>query len=386
MCVGRVGEPTASIKNCATKATFIVLLLAISLLSIPFFTQNVSADNNAAYAPDRSKSPTDISSAPSQADRVVITLVTEEKLGQLADGVTYDFWTYNGTVPGPFIRLRVNQTVEMHIINLPNSTMTHSIDSHGILGQGGGGAYSQTAPGNESIFQFTAMNPGLFLYHCATPDIPSHIANGMFGLMLVEPKEGLPKVDHEFYITQSEFYTQGAYGQQGYQPFSFQKAQDETPDYVVYNGRVGALTGNGTMKVKVGDTVRIFFGNPGPNLDSSLHIIGGIMDRVYVDGSLESPPLLDVQTTLVPAGGAAMVEFTARTPGLLILLDHSIFRMHLGAVATFTVTGPNNPAIIVSIKNGTAPMPSLSTLNTTSQTETSTSAAESAVPSNSTVV
>ncbi len=259
----------------------------------------------------------------------------------------------------------LGQIVEMHLINPLNSTMMHSIDSHGILGQGGGGAYSQTAPGNESIFQFTAMNPGLFLYHCATPDIPTHIANGMYGLMLVEPQGGLPKVDDEFYLVQGEFYTMDRYGQQGYQAFSYQKAQAETPDYVVFNGRVGALTGNGTMRVKVGDSVRVFFGNAGPNLDSSLHIIGGIMDRVYEDGSLDSPPLLEVQTVLVPAGSAAMVEFTAQTPGILTLLDHSIFRLHQGAVATFTVTGPSNPAIITSIKNGTRPAPIVQTGNTT---------------------
>jgi nitrite reductase (NO-forming) len=373
MCTCKIVR-TRLLPGRVARVTFILLLLVFSVLSVTQAVLTVSADGTQpAYAPNRSKSPTDIPSAPSQSNRVVVTLVTEEKLGQLADGVTYDYWTFNGTVPGPLIRLRLNQVVEMHIINPANSTMTHSIDSHGILGQGGGGAYSQTAPGNESIFQFTAMNPGLFLYHCATPDIPTHIANGMFGLMLVEPEAGLPKVDHEFYIVQSEFYTQGAYGQQGYQPFSYQKAQAETPDYVVYNGRVGALTGSGTMKVKVGDTVRIFFGNPGPNLVSSLHIIGGIMDRVYVDGSLESPPLLEVQTTLVPAGGAAMVEFTARTPGILTLLDHSIFRLHQGAVATFTVTGPNNPAIISSIKNGTGPMPITQTVNTTAVTTESTS-------------
>jgi nitrite reductase (NO-forming) len=364
-----------------------MLLLTISLLMIPFFTLNASGDANApAYAPNRSKSPTDIPSAPSPLDRVVVTLVTEEKLGQLANGVTYDFWTFNGTVPGPLIRLRVGQIVEMHIINSPNSTMTHSIDSHGILGQGGGGAYSQTAPGNESIFQFTAMNPGLFLYHCATPDIPTHIANGMYGLMLVEPQGGLPKVDDEFYLVQGEFYTMGPYGQPGYQSFSYQKAQAETPDYVVFNGRVGALTGNGTMRVKVGDSVRVFFGNAGPNLDSSLHIIGGIMDRVYEDGSLASAPLLEVQTVLVPAGSAAMVEFTARTPGILTLLDHSIFRLHQGAVATFTVTGPNNPAIIVSIKNGTGPTPVTGPTNMTSETQTASSGTQGSTNSTEVVI
>jgi nitrite reductase (NO-forming) len=366
-----------------SKVAFIIVLLTISILSITLTRSPVAADTGQpAYAPNRSLPPTDIPSAPSLADRVVITLITEEKLGQLADGVTYNFWTFNGTVPGPLIRLRVGEVVEMHIVNPPNSTMTHSIDSHGILGQGGGGAYSQTAPGNESIFQFTAMNPGLFLYHCATPDIPTHIANGMYGLMLVEPQGGLPKVDDEFYMVQGEFYTLGPYGQQGYQSFSYQKAQAETPDYVVFNGKVGALTGKGTMKVKVGDTVRVFFGNAGPNLDSSLHIIGGIMDRVYEDGSIESPPLLEVQTVLVPAGSAAMVEFTAQTPGVLTLVDHSLFRMHQGAVATFTVTGPHNPAIITSIKNGTGPAPG--TNATALETQTISSGTQSTT--NSTMV
>lgn len=360
-------------------AAFIVFLLTISVLSVILPGSPVAAEST--YAPNRSLSPTDIPSAPSPASRVVITLITEEKLGQLADGVAYDFWTFNGTVPGPLIRLRVGQVVEMHIVNLPNSTMTHSIDSHGILGQGGGGAYSQTAPGNESIFQFTAMNPGLFLYHCATPDIPTHIASGMYGLMLVEPQGGLPKVDDEFYIVQGEFYTMGPYGQQGQQFFSYQKAQAETPDYVVFNGRVGALTGKGTMKVKVDDSVRVFFGNAGPNLDSSLHIIGGIMDRAYVDGSLNSSPLLNAQTVLVPAGSAAMVEFTAQTPGVLTLVDHSLFRMHQGAVATFTVTGPNNPAIVTSIKNGTGPAPGTGATNATSETQTINSETQSSTNS-----
>ena len=306
-----------------------------------------------AYAPNRSKSPADIPSAPSPADRVVVRLVTEEKLGQLADGVTYDYWTFNGTVPGPFIRLRLNQTVEMHIINPPNSTMIHSIDSHAILGTGGGGAYSQTPPGQETIFQFKALRVGLFMYHCATPDIPTHIANGMYGMILVEPPGGLPKVDREFYIAQGEFYTQGPFGQKGFQAFSFQKADSETPDYVVFNGSVDSLTGNRSLQVKVGETVRIFFLNAGPNLDSSLHIIGGMLDRVYVEGSIVSPPLLNVQTTLVPAGGSVMVEFTAVVPAKLTIVDHSLFRIHHGALGIINVVGTANPAIISSIKSAT---------------------------------
>ena len=386
MRVRRARESEASIKSCVPKSIFIVLLLAISLLSIPFFTQNVLGDNNTASAPNRSRSPTDIPSAPSHADRVVITLVTQEKLGQLADGVTYDFWTFNGTVPGPFIRLRLNQTVEMHIVNLQNSTMTHSIDSHAILGPGGGGALSQTPPGQESIFQFKAMRVGLFMYHCATPDIPTHIANGMYGLILVEPQGGLAKVDREFYIAQGEFYTLGAFGQQGLQGYSFQKADAETPDYVVFNGRVGALTGNGTLQAKVGETIRIFFLNAGPNLDSSFHVIGGILDRVYIEGSIVSPPLLNVQTTLVPAGGSVMVEFTAEVPGKLTLVDHSLFRIHHGALGIINVVGPSNPSVYSSIKNATVTgNMSMPGMNVTT-TETSTLPTVGATASNNTIV
>jgi len=363
---------SAQLSGRVVKAAIVILLTLLATLSIAMPKAQVSADGVPAYAPSRSKSPTDIPTAPSAADRVVVTLVTEEKLGQLANGVTYDFWTFNGTVPGPFIRLRLNQTVEMHIVNPANSTMTHSIDSHAILGTGGGGVYSQTPPGGESIFQFKALRVGLFMYHCATPDIPSHIANGMYGLILVEPPGGLPRVDKEFYIAQGEFYTLGPSGQKGFQGYSVQKAEAETPDYVVFNGMVGSMTGNRSLQVKVGETVRIFFLNAGPNLDSSLHIIGGMLDRVYLEGSLLSPPLLDVQTTLVPAGGSVMVEFMAEVPARLTIVDHSLFRINHGALGYIIVSGAPDPSVFSSIKNATI------TQNTTTSTTGNVSASSSA--------
>ena len=379
-----VGNIIRLVRSRVAKGTIILILLVISVLSITLPVLTVSADGTQpAYAPNRSKSPIDIPSAPSSADRVVVRLVTEEKLGQLADRVTYDYWTFNGTVPGPFIRLRLNQTVEVHIINPPNSTMIHSIDSHAILGTGGGGALSQTPPGQETIFQFKALRVGLFMYHCATPDIPTHIANGMYGLILVEPPSGLPKVDREFYIAQGEFYTVGPFGQQGLQTYSFQKADAETPDYVVFNGRVGALAGDPwKLQVNVGQTVRIFFLNAGPNLDSSLHIIGGMLDRVYVEGSILSPPLLDVQTTLVPAGGSVMVEFTAEVPAKLTIVDHSLFRIHHGALGIINVVGASNPALFSSIKNATITQ----TMNMSMTTTEGMSNTTSAAPSNNTVL
>ncbi|MGA3296086.1 MAG: copper-containing nitrite reductase [Candidatus Bathyarchaeia archaeon] len=319
-------------------STIILLVILLTSSTLSFSLLDVSAASNTpAYAADRSKSPIDIPAAPSTLNRVIVTLVAEEVLGQLADGVTFMFWTFNGTVPGPFIRLREGQVIEMHIKNLPNSTMTHSIDSHAVLGTGGGSIYSQTAPGNESVFQFTAMRPGLFMYHCATAPIPAHIANGMYGMILVEPKQGLPKVDREFYVALGEFYTQGALGEQGYQSFSYQKALAETPEYVVFNGRVGAFTGNKALKANVGESIRIFFLNAGPNLDSSFHVIGGILDRVYTEASILSPPLLNVQTTLVPAGGSVMVEFKTEVPETLTLVDHSLFRILRGAVGLISV-------------------------------------------------
>jgi copper-containing nitrite reductase len=366
------------------RVAVIILILAVST-SLSFLSFSVAGvENSAATAPNRSKSPTDIPSAPLTADRVTITLVTEEVIGQLGDGVTYTYWTFNGTVPGPMIRLRLDQTVELHIKNLANSTMTHSIDSHAILGTGGGSVYSQTPPGQESVFQFKALRVGLFMYHCATPDIPTHIANGMYGMILVEPKEGLPKVNREFYLAQGEFYTSGPFGQQGHQDFSFQKADaaNPAPEYVVFNGRVGSLTGNGTLHAKVGETVRIFFLDAGPNLISSFHVIGGILDRVYLEGSIVSPPLLNVQTTVVPAGGAVMVEFTAEVPGTLTLVDHALFRIHRGALGMVAVSGPPNPADFSSIKNATqtstgsmTSMPGMTTtvVGTTNQGQTNTS-------------
>jgi len=378
--------PGLTSKKFSSYVAIIVLLLTFSTLSVPSLSPQVSGQTgSAANAPDRSKSATDLPSSPATSDRVVITLVTEELLGQLADGVTYTFWTFNGTVPGPLIRLREGQTVEMHIRNAANSTMTHSIDSHAILGTGGGSVYSQTPPGQESIFQFKAMRAGLYIYHCATPDIPTHIANGMYGLMLVEPNDGLPKVDREFYVVQGEFYTQGPFGEQGYQAYSLQKANAEAPEYVVFNGRVGALTGSGMMKAKVGETIRIFFGNAGPNLISSFHVIGGIFDRVYSEGSIVSPPLENIQTTLVPAGGSTMVEFKAEVPGKLTLVDHALFRIHRGAVGIIQVEGESSPDIFSSIKNATQGTQSDGhNMNMTTMTTSTTSSSGS--PSSNNVV
>jgi nitrite reductase (NO-forming) len=272
------------------------------------------------------------------ATKVVVNMEVIEKRMRMADGVEYDFWTFGGTVPGQFIRVREGDRVELHLRNHPGSTVPHNIDLHAVTGPGGGARASLTVPGRETVFTFAALNPGLYVYHCATGPVAVHIANGMYGLILVEPKEGLPKVDREFYVMQGDFYTKGGHGEAGFQPFDMQKAIDEKPDYVVFNGSVGALAGDNALKAKVGETVRLFVGNGGPNLTSSFHVIGEVFDNVYGEGGTTVSH--DVQTTLVPAGGSSIVEFRVDYPGDLTLVDHAIFRaLSKGTVATLRVEG-----------------------------------------------
>jgi nitrite reductase (NO-forming) len=284
------------------------------------------------------------------ATRVIVNLDVTEETMRLADSVDYTMWTFGGTVPGRFIRVREGDLVELHLKNAAGSTMPHNIDLHAVTGPGGGAKSSLTLPGHESVFTFTAMNPGLFVYHCATSPVPMHMANGMYGMILVEPKQGLPKVDREFYVMQSEFYTKGKFGEHGMQALDMDKGVDERPTYVVFNGSVGALTGKNAMQAKVGERVRIFFGDAGPNLTSSFHLIGEIFDNVYTEGGSVATQH-NVQTTLVPAGGSVIVEFGVEKPGDLILVDHSIFRaFNKGALGILTVTGPDNPKVFAAIK------------------------------------
>ena len=278
------------------------------------------------------------------AAKVVINMETQEKVMRMADGVDYMFWTFGGQVPGQFMRIREGDEVEFNLSNSPDSKMPHNIDLHAVTGPGGGAAASLTAPGHTSTFSFKALNPGLYVYHCATAPVGMHIGNGMYGLILVEPKAGLPKVDREYYVMQGDFYTKGKYGEAGLQPFDMEKAIKEQPDYVVFNGSVGALNGDKAITAKVGETVRLFVGNGGPNMVSSFHVIGEIFDKVYVEGgSLENK---HIQTTLVPAGGSAITEFKVDVPGTFIIVDHSIFRaFNKGALGMLKVTGPEDKVI-----------------------------------------
>jgi nitrite reductase (NO-forming) len=296
---------------------------------------------------DISREPTDVPPPIGKRDpqTVRVDLLSVELEGRLAEGTTFGYWTFNGKVPGPFIRVRVGDTVDVHLKNSADSSMIHSVDFHAATGPGGGAAALQVDPGQEKSMTWKALVPGLYVYHCATPMVAEHIANGMYGLILVEPEGGMAPVDREFYVMQGEIYSDMPYGQRGSAEFSVEKLLNEHPEYFVFNGSVGALSRLHPLQAKVGETVRIFFGVGGPNYTSSFHVIGEIFDKVYSFGGLQAPPLEGVQTVSVAPGGAVITEFKTHVPGNYTLVDHALARVERGLSGILSVEGPPNPEI-----------------------------------------
>lgn len=274
---------------------------------------------------------------------VNVNLTTSVVTGHLDGQTTYAYWTFNGTVPGPMLRVMQGDTVVIRLHN-GDSQMFHSIDLHAVSGPGGGSVLTQTAPGKDSVFSFKALQPGLYVYHCATPPVSMHIANGMFGMILVEPPGGLPKVDREFYLVQSELYTAQPAGTAGLATFSNANMMLEHPTYVVFNGEKGAFMGANALHAKVGEKIRLFVG-VGTWLPSNFHVIGGIFDNVYPDGGIGNAVQHNIQTVIVPAGGTQIVEFTPKEPGTYTFVDHSMPHMDAGAMGQIVVDGPADPSI-----------------------------------------
>ena len=282
---------------------------------------------------------------------VEVEFIATEETMEIADGVEYEFWTFNGSVPGPMIRVREGDAVHMTFMNDHGSKMPHNIDLHAVTGTGGGAEATLTMPGNMTDITFRALNPGVYIYHCATAPVGMHIGNGMYGLIVVEPAGGWPEVDREYYVVQGDFYTSGDFGEAGMQAFDMQRAIDEDPSYVLFNGRVGAISGDNALHAEVGETVRLFVGNGGPNLVSSFHVIGEIFDRVWVEGGTMVNE--NVQTTIIPAGGSAMVDFTTQVPSTLNLVDHSIFRtFHKGTLGQIVVRGEEDHEVFAEGEAG----------------------------------
>jgi nitrite reductase (NO-forming) len=297
--------------------------------------------------PDIARDPADV---PPPIDRnepatVRVDLETEEKEAKLADGASFRYWTFNGTVPGPMVRARVGDTVEVHIRNPEDSWMQHNVDFHAATGPGGGAEVTNVFPGEENSFAFKALEPGLYVYHCAVAPVAQHIANGMYGLILVEPEDGLPVVDREFYVMQGELYTAEQVGSQGPHSEDFDRLLDERATYVLFNGQVGALTDLYPLEANVGERVRLYFGVGGPNYMSSFHVIGEILEDVYLHGAIAQPPMKHVQSVPVVPGGAMVTDFSVQVPGTYLLVDHALSRLERGLVGHLRVRGEEKPEV-----------------------------------------
>ncbi len=305
-------------------------------------------ENGTAEAPlDIVRAPTDLPGplGERRSQTIRVGLETVEVTGTLADGASYHYWTFNRKVPGPFVRARVGDSIQVSLHNLDDSAEPHNVDFHAATGPGGGGDATHAAPGEGKSFSFLAMKPGLYVYHCATPLAAEHIANGMYGLILVEPEGGLPPVDREFYVMQGEIYTTEDFGSKGQLTSSRDRLLDEQPEYYVYNGAAEALTQDNALRAQVGETISIYFGVGGPNKDASFHVIGEIFDTVYALGSLSTDPMADVSTISVPPGGAAVVDLTLDVPGEFLLVDHALSRAARGLIGKLIVEGAEGPEI-----------------------------------------
>lgn len=262
---------------------------------------------------------------------------------QIADSTPYEAWTLGGTVPGPVLRVRQGDSVRITVVN--EAPMPHSIDFHAARIPANV-AYRMIMPHDSLQFAFVARDPGAFLVHCGTPPVLMHLMQGMYFAMIVDPKNGWgTTADKEFVLVESEFYTQRTSTATEMQP-DYAGAQNKQPSYVVFNGRAFQYKAN-PLKVNVGDRVRFFVVNAGPNLDSDFHIVGTIFDRVYPDGN-PAHALDGVQTYPVPAGGGAVFEttFTANESGegIYAFVTHSFADAQKGAVGMIQVGTPRQYA------------------------------------------
>lgn len=296
---------------------------------------------NPTTVPEKPQSP--------DADGIVrISLTAQEVIGEVSPGIYFNYWTYNKQVPGPMLRVQEGDTVELTLTNDPSSLHDHNIDLHAVTGPGGGATITHVAPGETKIFRWKALNPGLYVYHCAMPNVSTHNSHGQYGMILVDSKEGFAEVDKEFYVMQGELYTMGQLGKKGLVAFDSDALIDGHPNYVTFNGRVETTP---RMQAKVGDKIRMYVGNGGVNLISSFHVIGEIFDTVYPNASIGGALEHNTQATAVLPGGASIVEFTVDVPGKYLLVDHALARMNKGAWAILEVTGNENPDIFGKVDN-----------------------------------
>ena len=328
-------KPTPSEQHPTASTTTASAPMAQGPLPKP---QRVSADPTKIPAPIRRSNPITHQ----------VSLEVREVVAEIKDGVPYRFMTFNGQVPAPLIRVMEGDTIELTLSNPAGNMNPHSVDFHSCYGSGGGAAYTLVGPGQTKKIRFRVNDPGAFIYHCAVTDLDYHISSGMYGMMLVEPKGGLPAVDHEFYFGQNEMYIKDPVDAHSLATFDTDAMIKETAQYVVLNGAFNAITEEhyGALKVKKGETARLFFVNGGPNLISSFHPIGNIWNKAWLQGSLANPPFRFLQTMQVNPGSCAIFEMKFPVPETVKLADHSITRTaRQGLLAEIHVEGSPEPDI-----------------------------------------
>jgi nitrite reductase (NO-forming) len=316
--------------------------------------QRTRMEERSTASPDVDRVAADPTDVPDPIDRdepttVEVTMRPEEVTAEVEDGVTFDFMTFGGQIPGPMVRVRKGDTVELTFENPDSNAMPHNVDFHAVAGPGGGAEATMTTPGETARLRFKATYPGAYIYHCAVPNLDMHISAGMFGIILVEPEEGLPEVDREIYLGQHELYTDGDPGEEGKHGFDFEAMKAEEPTYVVMNGEKYAATPERhghAATVDTGDTVRTYFVTGGPNLTSSFHPIGNVWEKLYPEGSLTTDPETHVQTKPVAPGSCTVATMNFPVPGTFKLVDHALSRVaRKGCMATVAAEGAQRPEV-----------------------------------------
>jgi nitrite reductase (NO-forming) len=270
-----------------------------------------------------------------QGKLVKVHMTVEDQVVEIAPGVKTRIWSFAGTgVPGPTIHVREGQTVEMTLEN--GGSIPHSIDFHAAR-IAPNEAFVDAAPGESHTFRFTATDPGVFMYHCGTAPVLAHIANGMYGAIVVSPEGGLPPADREYVLVGSEFYLDGP-GTDEPANLDLRKARAATPDWAVFNGYAGQYKDH-PLAADPGETVRFWVVAAGPSIDVRFHVVGTVFDRAWTNQDLTSLQR-GVQTVNVPAGGGGVFDVRLDEPGLYPIVNHAFAYADLGQVGILKVGSP----------------------------------------------
>jgi nitrite reductase (NO-forming) len=280
---------------------------------------------------------TDATLPPIPAGNLVeVHMTLKDMVVEIAPGVKYNTWAFDGHgAPGPVVHVREGQTVEMTLTN--GGSIPHSIDFHAAR-IAPNIAFRDAAPGESFTFRFKAGDPGVFMYHCGTKPVLAHIANGMYGAIIVEPKEGLPQVDNEYVLVGSEWYMNGP-GIDEPASLDMAKARSRMADWVTFNGYANQYVTH-PLTADPGDTTRFWVVAAGPTNNVNFHVVGTIFDRAWVNSDLKSPPQKGVQTVVVPAGGGAVFDVKIPGVGLYPFVSHAFADVDLGQVGLLKVGNP----------------------------------------------